>query len=372
MKFSVNSNDLLAGLLIVQKAIPVKSSDPIMENYLLALRGNSLQLTASNGEITLSTIVETTDTLNDGTMAIPSRQVTELLKELPDQPLDIEAVSDSAFRISWIGGESILPFLSGEDYPSSKKISENALFLETDTDTLGDGIGYTIYASCDEEGRAIMNSVYMDVKPDLTTFVASDLQKLVCYNTLNVKSSQECGVVINKRHAQVLRSILPKENTPLTIAFDKDIIIFTFGPTVAICSQTIGKYPDYKTIIPKNNSNILRIGRTRLLNTVKRIAVCSPKASNNIKFDLAPGSIEISSQDQGFEISAHEKVQCDYEGDELSVGFKSTHFSDILSNLTCENVMLKFADRRRSVLVIPDDEEGSDNIFGIVMPVVVR
>ncbi len=373
MKFSVNSNDLLAGLLTVQKAIPAKASDPILENYLLSLQGTDLHLTASNGEFTLNTVVQTAETTEDGVMAIPSRQVTDLLKELPDQPLRIETISDSAFSIAWTGGDSTLPFLYGDDYPSVKTLGEDPCILQTDSETIGEGISSTIYASSDDESRPIMNSVYLDVKPSLTTFVASDLQKLVCYNTANVKSeTPECGVVLNKRHALVLRSILPKENTPLTIAFDKDVVVISFLSTKMTCTLAVGKYPDYKTIIPKSNSNILRIGRTRLLNTVRRIAVCSPKASNHIKFDLAPGVLEISAQDMGFELSAHEKVECDYNGDELSVGFKSTHISDILSNLSCENIIMKFADRRRSILIIPDDEDGEDNIFGIVMPVVVK
>ena len=111
----------------------------------------------------------------------------------------------------------------------------------------------------------------------------------------------------------------------------------------------------------------------QFLNTVRRIAVCSPKASNYIKFDIAEGGIEVSAQDLGFEIAAHDRIVCQYEGDPLSIGFRSTHIVEILGNLSCDDVVMKFADKRRSALVLPGEEsESGDKVFGIVMPIMVR
>jgi DNA polymerase-3 subunit beta len=218
-----------------------------------------------------------------------------------------------------------------------------------------------------------MNSIFFDIKPENTTLVASDLLKLICFNADDVKAPQEASFILNKRHANVLKAILGKDADNVTITFDEKIACIKFGQTTMISCLVAGKYPDYKTIIPKNNSNILKINRAQLLNTVKRIAVCSPKASNHIKFDLSQGSLEVSAQDVGFEIAAHEKIDCRYDGDDLVIGFKSTHVSEILSNLDCEEITLKFADKRRSVLILPSDEEAANvKVFGIVMPIMVR
>lgn len=75
----------------------------------------------------------------------------------------------------------------------------------------------------------------------------------------------------------------------------------------------------------------------------------------------------------GFEIAAHEKVECRYDGDDLVIGFKSTHVTEILSNLACEEITLKFADKRRSVLILPSEGESEKvKVFGIIMPIMVR
>ena len=83
--------------------------------------------------------------------------------------------------------------------------------------------------------------------------------------------------------------------------------------------------------------------------------------------------MEITAQDLGFAIAAYEKVNCDYSGDDLSIGFKSTFLSEILANMSCETVVMKFADARRAALIVPAEEEaGSDKICGILMPIMVQ
>lgn len=373
MKFIISSSELLKGILIVAKAIPAKSTEAILEDYLFSLKGNILEVTASDKEITMQTTIEVENTEEEGRIAIPARQLNDLLKELPDQPLTIKTISDNQFECAWASGASTLPFFNPDDYPESQKAGENAVTVEMPAQTLADGISRTIYASSDEDNRPVMNSIFFDISPNSTTLVASDLQKLTCYTADDVKSEEPCSFILNKRHAAVLKSVLGKDTETVTVTFDNRTAVFKFDNTTVICCLVVGKYPDYRTIIPQNNSNILKISRLQLLNTVRRISVCSPKASNHIKFDLTAGSIEISAQDLGFEIAAHEKINCQYDGSDLSIGFKSTHIIEMLSNLACEEVVMKFADKRRSALLLPsEDEAKAEKVFGIVMPIMVK
>lgn len=372
MKFSVSSADLLKGILTVQKAVPAKATEAILEDYLLILKGKVLELTASDMEITLKTELEVA-TEEEGSIAIPARQITDLLKELPDQPLTISTIGESSFSCAWSSGESTLPYFNPEDYPQTPGTAAGAVKVEVPAQSLVDGISNTVYASSDEENRPIMNSIFFDIKPDATTLVASDLQKLICFTADDVKAASDASFILNKRHANVLKAILGKIEDTVSVTFDDKVVIFRFGQTTMVSRLVTGKYPDYRTIIPKNNSNILKINRVQLLNTVRRIAVCSPKASNHIKFELTAGSLEVSAQDVGFEIAAHEKVACQYDGEDLVIGFKSTHIIEILSNLGCDEIVMKFADKRRSALLLPSEGEAAQvKVFGIIMPIMVR
>ena len=373
MKFTVSSAELLKGITLAQKAIPSKASEPILENYLFDLKGETLSITASDGEITIRTKISVVSTEEEGRMAVASRQITDLLKELPDQPVTINTDGENTFKFSWLTGESTLPYFTADDYPKAATTKPEAKTVKFPCEILAEGIGSTVYASSDESNRPIMNSIFFDIKTDYTTLVASDLQKLICYTAPEVTSAEPCSFILNKRHALVLRSILGKDVDEVDITFDDKVAVFVFGQTKMTCALVAGKYPDYTTIIPKNNSNILRVERTVLLNAAKRISVCSPKGSNQVRFDFTQGGLEISAEDLGFEIAAHEKVECQYNGDDIVIGFKSNHIIEILSNLSCNGIVMKLADKRRSVLILPEEEEAeNERVFGIVMPNMVR
>ena len=89
MKLIISSSELLKGIMAVAKAIPAKSALPILENFLFDLKGNILEITASDTELTLRTQIEVESTTEEGRIAVPAKHMMDLLKELPDQPLTI-------------------------------------------------------------------------------------------------------------------------------------------------------------------------------------------------------------------------------------------------------------------------------------------
>ena len=106
MKFNVSSTELLKGLMDISKAIPAKSALPILENFLFDLKGNILEVTASDSELTLRTEIEVDTTQEEGKIAVPARHMIDLLKELPDQPVAISTASDSSIECKWTSGNS--------------------------------------------------------------------------------------------------------------------------------------------------------------------------------------------------------------------------------------------------------------------------
>lgn len=369
MKFVISSSELLKGIMTVSRAIPNKSALPILENFLFDLKGDVLEITASDSEITLKTAVEAESAEEGGQMAVPARHLTELLKELPDQPLTIKTVSDTSFEFSWTSGASTLPYFPAEDYPAFTGIGEASVSLDFPAQTLIEGIASTIYATADDEIRPTMNGIYFDIDPDSTTLVASDAHKLVCFTTKDVKASEKAAFILHKKPAAILKSIIGKNTENVEIVFDSSNAMFKFDNTVVTCRLVVGKYPRYRDVIPQNNTNILAIDRMQLLNSVRRVSVCANKGSNHIKFELKNNCLEISAQDLGFSLAAYEKIDCTYEGDDLTIGFKSTFLIEILGNMDCENITLKFADGSRPAVIVPSDgEEDCGKICGILMP----
>ena len=372
MEFNVSSAALLKGILDVSKAIPAKTALPILENFLFVLKDDQLEITASDQELTLRTRVAVDSTAQAGSIAVPARQMIELLKALPDQPITVKTAGEGSFECIWSNGNSSLPYFPAADYPEIKGAGADALTATIPAAVLAEGISSTIYATADDEMRPAMNGIFFDMDPESTTLVASDSHKLICYTTREVSTQEKCSFILHKKPAAVIRSILDKGDEQVTIAFDSSTVVFTFGDTMMVCRLIVGKFPEYRRVIPQNNANILRIDRQQLLNTVRRVAVCANKASNHIKFDLKSGQLEITAQDLGFALAAYEKLNCDYNGETLGIGFKSSFLIDILSNMSCGTVVMKFADARRAALIVPaEEEEESEKLCGILMPIMV-
>ena len=371
MKFNVSSAELLKGIIDVSKAIPAKTALPILENFLFVLSGDKLEITASDQELTLRTVVAV-ENPEEGSIAVPARQMTDLLKALPDQPISIKTTGEGTFECVWSNGNSSLPYFPASDYPEIKGTAEDAQSVTFPAESLIEGISGTIYATADDEMRPAMNGIFFDIDTDSTTLVASDSHKLICYTTDDVKAGAKASFILHKKPAAVLKATVSKEDGDVTVTFDSSTVVFTFGATMMVCRLVVGKYPRYRDVIPQNNSNVLSIDRVRLLNTVRRVAVCANKASNHIKFDLRNGQLEITAQDLGFALAAYEKLECDYNGDSLSIGFKSSFLIEILSNMSCGTLVMKFADARRAALILPGEEDAeSEKICGIIMPIMV-
>ena len=375
MEFIISSASLLKGILDVSKAIPAKTALPILENFLFVLKDGKMEITASDQELTLRTVVEVNESAAEGSIAVPARQIIDLLKALPDQPITIKTAGndqEGSFECIWSNGNSSLPYFSAADYPEIKSTGSDALNATFPASTLAEGISSTIYATADDEMRPAMNGIFFDMDLNSTTLVASDSHKLICYTTTEAKVGEKSSFILHKKNAAVLRSIVEKADCDVELSYDGSNVVFRTDNTVMVCRLIVGKFPEYRRVIPQNNSSVLRIDRTQLLDTVRRVAVCANKASNHIKFDLSEGQLEITAQDLGFALAAYEKLICDYSGDTLSIGFKSSFLIDILSNMNCTTLVMKFADARRAALIVPsEEEENSSKLCGILMPIMV-
>lgn len=374
MKFSVSSSELLSGLMSVSKVIAPKPSSAILENYLFELNDSSLTVTASDGETTLRTDIPIARVEQTGSTAVPAKLLTDSLKEFPDQPLVFSNEEGSSIMdIVWTSGASKIPCYDAADYPQIQNLEDVSNSITINAGTLLNGINNTIYATAEEELRPVMNGIYFDIQPESTTLVASDAHKLVCYTFTGIKAPQPMNFILHKKPANILRGLLAKSEEDVTVRFGSRNAQFSFGENILVCRLIEGNYPAYRSVLPKNNSNRLVIGRSELLGVVKRIAVCSNQIANQVKFKLSANELVISAQDLSFSMSAYETLTCQYDGDPMEIGFKAPFLLEILGNLPYRNICVQLADPARAALIVSADEAGSDeDIMALLMPVMIN
>jgi len=375
MKFVVSSTELLGHLQAISRVISNKNTLPILDNFLFELKDDQLVATASDLESTLITTIPLESSLGEGIIAFPAKILTDTLKEFPEQPLTFDIDIESlAVKITSENGVFSIVGQNGEDFPKLPEKDEASLVnITVESEVLLTGVNKTLFATADDELRPVMNGIFVELGNNDLTFVASDAHKLVRYKRLDGSSSVEASFILPKKPASLLRNILPKEENPIRVEFDEKNAFFTMSNYKLICRLVEGNYPSYNSVIPKHNPNVLTIDRVELYNTLKRVSVFSNPASNLIKFELRTNELVVSAQDIDFSISARERLQCEYEGQDLEIGFKSVFLLEILANISSANVMVELSDPTRAGIFLPYDNENADeDVLMLLMPMMIN
>ncbi|PLX05523.1 MAG: DNA polymerase III subunit beta, partial [Marinilabiliales bacterium] len=208
---------------------------------------------------------------------------------------------------------------------------------------------------------------------DEFTFVASDAHKLVRYKRSDSKPGVDASFILPKKPASLLKNILPKEEEPVKLHFDDKNAFFEMSSYKLVCRLVEGNYPNYASVIPSDNPNKLTIDRVEFYNTLKRVSVFANQASNLVKLQITGNQITISAQDVDYSISAYERINCQYEGDEMEIGFKSVFLVEILQNLPSADVVVELSDPTRAGLLLPSESEieGEDTLM-LLMPMMIN
>jgi DNA polymerase-3 subunit beta len=375
MKFVVSSIDLLNHLQALSRVISSKNTLPILDNYLFKLDGKTLEVTASDLETTMVTTLELENTDGSGNIAIPAKLITDSLREFPDQPLTFTINNDSfAVNISSENGQFSVMGQHGDDFPQLPRIKpERTVSLKISAVSFVSGITSTLFATADDELRPVMNGIFMELSPSDITFVASDAHKLVRYKRTDVNSNAGASFILPKKPAALLKNLLSKGNEEVSIQFDDKNAFFSTPSFKVVCRLVEGNYPSYNSVIPNNNPNKLLIDRVKLLNTVRRVSVFSNQASNLIRMSLKGNRLTVSAQDIDFATSAVEELACQYNGDDLEIGFKSTFLVEILTNIQSSDVSIELSDASRAGLFIPFNKENeSEDVLMLLMPMMIN
>ncbi len=375
MKFVVSSTELLSHLNAISKVISSKNTLPILDNYLFQLEDNRLTITASDLESTLITSLELDNTEGNGDVAIPAKLLNDTLKEFPEQPLTFQINGEtSAIDIYSENGKFSIVGQNGEDFPSLPELKEEAAAtIEVNHNVLQNGIAKTLFATADDELRPVMNGIFIELGNDDLTFVASDAHKLVRYRRSDAKAEVESSFILPKKPAALLRNLLPKEEFDVKLQFDDKNAFFTLSNYKLICRLVEGNYPSYNSVIPSNNSNKMTVDRLELYNTIKRVSVFANQASNLVKLHIDDNQLVVSAQDVDFSISAVERLKCQYEGDEIEIGFKSTFLIEILANLASSDVRVELSDPTRAGLLLPAEKDFEDeDVLMLLMPMMIN
>jgi DNA polymerase-3 subunit beta len=158
----------------------------------------------------------------------------------------------------------------------------------------------------------------------------------------------------------------------VTIEFDERNAVFTLESYRMVCRLIEGRYPNYNSVIPQNNPYKVTVDRLQLLGALRRVSIFSSQASSLIKLRMQENLIVISAQDIDFSTSAEETLVCQYAGNPMSIGFKSTFLIDILNNISADEIVIELADPSRAGVIIPVEQEENEDLLMLLMPMMLN
>jgi DNA polymerase III subunit beta len=295
------------------------------------------------------------------------------LRELSEQPLTV-IIDENSLEVTILYQNGRYKFVAqnGDEFPKMKELKSDKTDLKIPADVLFNGINSTIFASADDEFRPVMNGIVLDITPEGVTFVASDAHKLVRLKNTSVHGEKTSMLIIPKKPANLLRTILPKETSTVFLSFDDSNVVFLLSDYTIFCRLVEGRFPNYNSVIPQNNPYKVLVDRISFLNTLKRVAIFANQSSSLVKLEIADNKMDLTTQDIDFSTSAEETIVCQYEGERINIGFKAQFIIDIVSNLNTPEIILELADPSRAGLFLPLQNEKNEDLLMLLMPMLLN
>ena len=378
MKFIINSQVFSKNLQALSGVINNNNTVAMLNCFHFRLEENVLTIRATDLETTLvSTIhLDTAKVEGISEVAVPAKILLDILKSFNDIPLTFSVNPDN-YLIDIVAGEGKyhLAGQNPETYPVLKK-AENTTKIVLPASVLVNAISKTSFATSNDEMRQQMSGIYCEMNSECLTFVGTDAHKLVRYRRFDVVSDENSSFILPKKPIGMVKNIIlmNKEDVDVVVEYNSTNVFFSFDNFYIICRLVDGKYPNYEAAIPKENPNKLIINRSEFLTSLRRVSIFANQSTLQVRLLCTEKELIISSEDIENSNDAKEKIACEYEGDQMEIGFNAKFLIEMVNNIDTENVMMELAHPSRAGILFPVNEEDDmkENILMLVMPVMLN
>ncbi|MGB9835325.1 MAG: DNA polymerase III subunit beta [Candidatus Saccharicenans sp.] len=362
MNFSASKSNIINELSLLQGIVEKRTTMPILSNVLIKAEKDRVVMMGTDLEVGLRTYFEA-EIKKEGVAAVNGRKLFDFIKLLPeDRPIDFVRKEDYLIVKS---GESEIKIVTAqeEDFPPIPECSfeRNISF---NLNEFKDMIDCVLYAITQEQ-RYYLNGALLSVRKNQLELVSTDGHRLA-YNRRefeNLITDEEINQIVSKKTLNELKKF---EDEKIDFDFDDNSLFFRVNNRMLISRIIESKFPNYQAVIPKDNPNKLLINRENLINAIKRVSLLSSEKSKGIKFEIEKDELRMFSSNP--EIGeARDKLEVEYQGKELEIGFNAQYLLDFLGTVSSEKVRFEIKDENSAVLIKPEPEEKGTYLY-ILMP----
>ncbi|MBO8138435.1 MAG: DNA polymerase III subunit beta [Desulfotomaculum sp.] len=362
MKINTTKETLLHGLQTVQRAVSAKNPLPVLSGIMFKSKNNVLKMTATDLEIGIECNVPVT-TIEEGSIVIPAKYITEIVRKLPDVPIDLSADEESStVLIKYSTSEAKLHGFNPDDFPTFPTV-ENEISFEISTRKLREMLKQVLFATSTDENRPVFTGVLFEISENLT-LVATDTHRLALKKVSLPEELLPIKVIIPGRTLSELVRIMTNDDEEITITIGGSQALFALKDTVLVSRLIEGQFPAYDQVIPKNYKSRLRISVKDLLESAERAALLTRGGNQTIKLDIQKEMLIVTANTEIGEI--HEEINIYLEGECMQVAFNASYLTDALRNIGSDEIYLELNGPLSPGVIKPVDK---DDYLSLILPV---
>jgi len=333
MKFKVDKSVLIKGIDTIQNVISAKATLPILSNFLLETYKNNLRLTATDLNIGISCVIPV-DILEPGSITIPARRFSSIIKELSDNEITVNSKKNNIVIIETPSCQFKIIGLPAEEFPKLPEFKDKEVIIMEQA-LLKQMLNRTSFAVSMDETRYILNGIMFKISQASITLVATDGKRLaVDTKKLSQPVTKEVVMIVPVKTIQELQRNL-QDNGNVSIIIGANQALFDLGQTIIISRLIEGEFPDYQQVVPPQAESKIRINREQFFLAIRRAALLSTPDYQAVKFEVFKNKLVLSKStpDVG---ESREEVAMEYSGKEILIGFNPNYLIDVLKNLSVE------------------------------------
>jgi len=370
MKFIVSSSQLLKHVQQISGVISANTVLPILEDFLFEIDKNKLTIVATDLE-TVMKIHMDVEAKESGKVCIPAKILQDSLKNIPEQPLTFTIDKNNGIEITSDNGKYKVMGENADNFPK-EPLADEANSFKMPSSALVSAINKCIFATSSDELRPAMTGMFFELTKKGITTVATDAHRLVRFTRTDVSTPETATFVVPKKPLNLLKNVLPNTDAEITLSYNSNHLFVEQDGVELVCRLIDARFPDYKVVIPNDNPYKLTLNKSDFQNALRRINVFSNKSTNQVALAISGSELQLSAQDVDFSFEGNERMNCQYDGEDLQIAFNAKFLIEMLSAVDTTEIVIELSTPTKAGIIKPTEQQENEELLMLVMPLMLN
>lgn len=362
MRFTIQREAFLKGLMIAGKAIGSKSPIPVMMNFKLTLTIEGLSILGSNNEITIKTLIPTMvgeeKFIFDpeyGSTLVSSKYLTDIVRKIEGDQIQFEVIDNTIVKIKDNRSNFKLNSIRPEEYPEID-LADQGVTIKLEKNAFQTFVNQTAFAASTKEQRPILTAVNLQADNNALVATATDSARLARKEIYFDESYSFSANIPAKTLMEVSKLIETENVADMTLSVSETKVLFSFANTIVSSRLITGDYPQTKNIVPKTFNYFLEVNAQEFISAMERVSLLLSEKENVVKLTMSDEAIEVSTKSSQVGSAVERLNVCQYNGDRLEVSFNAGYVIDAIKACGSEDVTLAFLGEMKPFVIRNDQD----------------